>query len=642
MSQLRRFTCVVLTLLSLSAFAKEQFLHDATPEELAMKSVEMAPGAQAVVLQWDHRQDDFTNWESEYVRIKIFDRAAAKYGDIELPFAPGYSWIKTLEARTIHPDGSVVPFTGKTFDKLIVKASGIKVMARTFSLPDIQPGSILELYYVRAWNPDHLASSHWVVQREIPVLKETIWLRPYTKVYSSFFTYQGLPAGKLPTKVGDHFELALENLPAYDEEPYSPPAMMDKARVDFLYTEGETEPAKYWKKTGDDWTDVIEDFIGKPKGSIKTEATTLTNGLTSDDEKLKKLYERAQKIRNLSYEPDKTEKEESREKLRDNRNADDVLSNGYGWRSEITRLFVALARSAGYTANVVRSATRDDLMFSEKIPDSSQLDTELAVVNAGGKDRFFDPGTPFAPFGIVTWQVTGVPGLKLVKKQTAFVEVPHLTAADAVLSRKADLKIDGDVVKGSVKITYNGERALVRRVSGRNDDEAKNKKTMEDDIKSWLPEGSTVTLKSFGPLKSFDDPLVADFDVEMPNLGSFAGSRVLLPLSIFSESAKNPFSASDRKHDLYWDYERQTEDEVVLHLPDGYNIEALPQGTSSNLQALIFKTTWSKDEHSVTFKRLLQVNTLSIERNYYPQIRSFYKRATAADQENVVLKKAAK
>ena len=76
----------------------------------------MAPGAQAAVLMWDHRQDDFASWESEYIRIKIFDRGAAKYGDVELPFMPGYSWIKDLQARTIHADGTVVPFNGKTFD----------------------------------------------------------------------------------------------------------------------------------------------------------------------------------------------------------------------------------------------------------------------------------------------------------------------------------------------------------------------------------------------------------------------------------------------------------------------------------------------------------------------------------------------
>ncbi len=225
MLHVRRLLCVVLTLWSLSAFAKEQIFHDATPAELAMKSVESAPGAQAVVLQWDHRQDDFANWESEYVRIKVFDREAAKYGDIELQYLPQYTWIKDLQARTIHADGTIVPFNGKSYDKLIVKASGVKVMAKTFSLPDIQPGSILEYYYVRAWNPDRLASSRWVVQREIPIVKETLWLKPYTKVYSSFFTYQGLPAGKMPTKVGDHFELVLDNMPADDDETYSPPAL---------------------------------------------------------------------------------------------------------------------------------------------------------------------------------------------------------------------------------------------------------------------------------------------------------------------------------------------------------------------------------------------------------------------------------
>jgi len=637
----RRLLCVVLTLWSLSAFSREQVFHDATPDELAMKNVAMAPGAQAAVLQWDHRQDDFASWESEYVRIKIFDRGAAKYGDVELPFIPGYSWIKDLQARTIHADGTVVPFNGKTFDKLIVKASGVKVMARTFSLPDIQPGSILEYFYVRAWNPDHLESSRWVVQREIPVLKATIWLKPYTKVYSSFFTYQGLPAGKMPTKVGDHFELALENMPAFDDEPFSPPALAEKARVDFLYTSGETEPEKYWKQTGDKLTERIEDFIGNDR-SVKAEAAAITANATTDEEKLKRIYDRVQKIRNLSYEPEKTEKEENREKLRDNRGAGDVLSNGYGWRSEINRLFVALARGAGFTANVVRAATRDDLFFARQIPDSSQLDTELVIVNVGGKDRFLDPGTPFAPMGVIRWQVSGSSGMKLVKKNSAFLDIPHITPAEALMTRKADLKVDGDVVKGNVKITYTGQRALMRRLSGRNDDEAKNKKTMEDDAKSWLPEGSTVTLKSFGPLKGSDEPLVADLDVEMPNLGSFAGSRVLLPLSIFSESAKNPFSVEQRKRDMYWDYERQTDDEVVLHVPDGYNIESVPQGMTNNLQALVFKTTWSKDEHTVTFKRTFTINTLAIDRTYYPQVRSFFKRVSTGDQDNLVLKKAAK
>ena len=445
----------------------------------------------------------------------------------------------------------------------------------------------------------------------------------------------------MPTKVGDHFELTLENMPAYDDEPFSPPALNEKARVDFLYTLGDTDPDKYWKKVGDNFTENIESFIGKPKG-VQTETMKAVGDAATEEAKAKRIYARVQQVRNLSYEPEKTEKEENREKLRDNKSAEDVLNNGYGWRAEINGLFVAMARAAGLTANVVQAASRDEIFFAQQVPDSSQLDTQIASVMIDGKELFVDPATPFAPFGTLRWEVTGTAGLKLVKKASTFVDTPHLTAAQALLTRKADLQIDGDVVKGTVKITYNGERALVRRLAGRNDDEAKNKKTMEDDAKAWLPGGSTVKLKSYGPLKGSDEPLVAELDVEMPNLGSFAGSRVLLPLSVFSESAKNPLAVEKRKHDMYYEYERQTDDEVVLHIPEGYSIEAVPQGLSNNLGALIFKTTWSRDAQSVTFKRTLSVHTLAIARTSYPQVRSFYTRVSTADQDNLILKKTPK
>ena len=45
---------------------------------------------------------------------------------------------------------------------------------------------------------------------------------------------------------------------------------------------------------------------------------------------------------------------------------------------------------------------------------------------------------------------------------------------------------------------------------------------------------------------------------------------------------------------------------------------------------------------NVNVSRSFTVNTLAVERNYYPQIRSFYKRVSTADQDNVILKKAAK
>ena len=50
-----------------------------------------------------------------------------------------------LHARTIRPDGTIVEFSGKAFDKSIVKARSVKYLAKTFTLPDVQVGSILSI-----------------------------------------------------------------------------------------------------------------------------------------------------------------------------------------------------------------------------------------------------------------------------------------------------------------------------------------------------------------------------------------------------------------------------------------------------------------------------------------------------------------
>ena len=109
------------------------------PEELKMTSEPKAPGAPAIILFREVNRDDRgkTAHEDVYFRIKILTEEGRKYGDIEIPFFRDSGKIVNIHARTIRPDGSVVDFTGKAFDKSIVKARGIRYMAKTFTMPDV-------------------------------------------------------------------------------------------------------------------------------------------------------------------------------------------------------------------------------------------------------------------------------------------------------------------------------------------------------------------------------------------------------------------------------------------------------------------------------------------------------------------------
>lgn len=132
------------------------------PDELKMTSEPKAPGAPAIILYREVNRDDRgrTAHEDVYFRIKILTEEGRKNADIEIPFFGNQGSVVNIHARTIEPDGSVVPFTGKAFDKSMVKARGLKYMAKTFTLPDVRVGSILEYYYTTDLSEDFIFDSH--------------------------------------------------------------------------------------------------------------------------------------------------------------------------------------------------------------------------------------------------------------------------------------------------------------------------------------------------------------------------------------------------------------------------------------------------------------------------------------------------
>jgi transglutaminase-like putative cysteine protease len=630
---------IILSAATLIARERPDEFRTATPQELSMTAVDFAPGASAVILDWVQWRDDVDSRETEYVRIKILSEEGKKYGDVSIPYIPLIANLDKLEARTTKPDGTVVPFTGKTFEKLIVKTGGVRLISKTFSLPDVRPGSIIEYRYTLGMRTMMLYGKRFTVQRELPVVREKIWLRPYGSFYN-FFGFRGLPPGKKPEMVDkDHYEMTLDNVPAFEEERYSPPEYEVKPIVNFYYMAEKVEVDEFWKKTGKELTSSIEDFISGDPTPIHNAAAEAVAGAATSEEKLRKLYAVTQKVRNLAYESDKTEAEER--KLRDNKSAQDVLRNGYGYSGEITRLFVALARSAGFDAHSVRIGSRDDSFFSKKLPVSDQLDSEVALVSVDGKEMVFDPGTPNAPFGIVAWQKAYVPGMKLVKKQdAAWMQTPTPLAQEALVTRKAALHVDGEALKGKVTVTYKGQEALVRRLSNYTDDEAATKKALEDGIKTRFPEGAVVKLTKLTGMKTADPEVVAEYDIELPNAGSFAGSRALIPLSVFHATDKNPFAPATRRAAVYFHYPWVEEDEVTLDVPSGYAVETMPNPADLDANIIAYTTRYVNGTTSVQFKRHMMVNTLFVPKEEYEKLRTVYSRITSTDQEQVVLRKA--
>ncbi len=110
----------------------------------------------------------------------------------------------------------------------------------------------------------------------------------------------------------------------------------------------------------------------------------------------------------------------------------------------MTWLFLGLARAGGFDASPVRIATRDDHFFKPNIMRTRDLNTNVVLVKLNGKDMYFDPGSAFAPFGLLPWAEAGTVGLKLDKDGGTWVTTALPESSASQIVRKADLNLTSD------------------------------------------------------------------------------------------------------------------------------------------------------------------------------------------------------
>jgi hypothetical protein len=628
---------VLLGLADARRAAAEDWL-PVNPGDLAAKDSAEKPGAHAIYLYREDIRDDTQNHDDFYERIKIFTEEGKKYADIELPYGFDGSSIGNVRARTIRPDGSIVEWNGKLLDKTIVKAHGFKVRAKTFTLPDVEVGCIIEYKYRQFLSSEYLYNITWQVQKDLFTRQAKFAFRASSLYDLMWITH--LVSKDTPVARGKDgmIHLDAQNVPALDKEDYMPPEEVLRAQVDFFYTmNGTTDPEKFWKAAGKNWFDYSEHFIGHRK-AIADEAARTVATTDSPETKLRKLYARAQKIRNISFEAQRTEQEAKREKLKEDDNVEDVLKHGAGDGVAIDYLFCALARAAGFDSSVVRVSTRNRYFFSKDMLEARQLNDVVISVKLGEKDIYLDPGNIHAPFGLLPWMETGVTGLKLDKQGGQFLTTTQTQPSDALTQRVAKLVMDDDgQVTGKVTVTYSGQEALLRRLESNNDDDAARKQSLLDEAKSWVPAGATVELTNSPDWTGPDAPLVAEFNVKMRVWGASTGRRLLLSQRVFASPIARQFDHASRIYPVYFDYAYAGVDDVTLQLPLTLRVGSVPPPQNRRTDLGFYEISSEKQDASLHFTRKMGLTGILYPVQIYGQLRNFFNQVKVGDEQQVVL-----
>ena len=263
---------------------------------------------------------------------------------------------------------------------------------------------------------------------------------------------------------------------------------------------------------------------------------------------------------------------------------------------------------------------------------------EIAVVNLAGKDIYLDPGTKFCPYGYLRWIRTSTQGIKLDKKGGVFVMAPAAPYDKATTRRNAEMALDGGGnLTGTITVKFEGGDALEHRLDELDTDDAGKKKDLEDELQGWLPTGAIIKMTKAEGWETSDGPLTATFSVDMPGYASAAGKRFLVPAYLFQARQMDAFKHVDRKYPVYFPYAFGEVDRVNIKLPAGYTLENTPQAQTARLGYAGYQNVAQFDGKQLVTQRILQVNGIFFKLDQYPEVKTFFGKVQAGDEQQAVL-----
>ncbi len=573
--------------------------------ELDMKTPLVEPDSDAEAIFWEVRLDDKKGGKmfyTHYVRVKIFtERGRERFSKFDIPFDKDKK-VEEVAARVIKPDGTIKELQpGDIFERELLKAGKISIKAKSFAVPGIEPGVIVEYQYKETLKGDSAQNERLFFQRDVPMQKVTYYVRP-RKDSSLNFDYQNMPQMRFLMNDEGFYVGTRENVPAFKEEPQMPPE--DEVRQ-WVLLSYESYFSFRWSFLGNPLGYGFDE-ITKPSKEIEQKARELTANAADDDEKLRILYDFTQKqIRNVSY--DKSFTDEQRENLK-NKKASDTLKHGMGDISDINDLFASLAKAIGFDVNAMFSGNRGNNFFNyEKDLHPRYIHRSGVAVRRGNVWKPFDPGTPYMPFGMTFWHDELISTMIAGGGGYNWIRLPLTDQSKNLSKRTGKFKLLEDgTLEGTLRVEHNGQQAIMRR----SDMFQRSVSEREEIIKgSWKQSISTAEISEFS-MENFNDPskpYTYSFKVRVPNYAQKTGKRLFLQPGFFEYGRSPLFSAETRKYSIYFEFPWSEDDDIEIELPKNFEADSIESPGAVNeakgIGALKIKIELVKEPNVLKYSR---------------------------------------
>ncbi len=598
---------------------------------------------------------------TRHVLIKILKESGLQYADIEIPFDAGDE-VHNIQGRTIRKDGTVVYLHAEDirekslFPEYILFSDS---KAKIFAMPGAEVGSVIEYSYATLYTSPF--PPVWRFQRSVPVLLSTFALE-----VPSFLRYNYMIASKGQVDVEKSIShpplmtravYKAKNVPAITHEPYMLPEEEVATRIYFslgsLTFLGVSVPIEgdSWEIVGENLWGILKEKI-KIEGNIRTTVRQLIGELTTDQEKIAKIYEFVQsKIRYvaIAIKGGKVVPHDPKE----------VFTNKYGDCKDKAILLITMLKAADIDAYPVLARSSDSGEVIDNFFSGQQFNHMIVAVPAHyfeGLDNYddvvvegemaysssddvliFDATTSAVPFGQIPWYLEDTKALVIKEKESSLMRIPTTLGPANSTTRvcEVDMQDDGSFVCSMV-CTKERQEACRARFFLQHISETERKEWFGSILSRDCP-GAILDDYSIYDLYELERPLTLNYTFTVPQYAQDIESFLVFSPCIVRNPMVEDLSRKEREHAIQFEYRKATIDVINIKIPSEYDVKTVPDAFLKTSKYVDYSYSCYTDGEKVVLNKQFLIKGTVIPVSEYEELRILFEDISVSERKKLTL-----
>ena len=424
------------------------------------------------------------------------------------------------------------------------------------------------------------------------------------------------------------FALQVENLPALKKEAFSRP-MNERlplawfAPTDFVYygTKGSL----------DCWADYGKWEYGLIQGrdqlteAERQELHQLTDGLKTDREKVEAIYHRLEK--NTRYvavllgiggqQPAP---------------ASHVSKSGFGDCKGLSNYMRAMLNEVGIASHYTTVSTTNRQLQS-RFASVGQMNHVILQVPLSGDTLWLECTNPQLPMGYVHARIAGHDAIEISEHGGRLVRLPAYADSANVMHSTISIQLSN---QGAADVKFEQQTTNSQYESTipllKMDGKERQSALLQ---MVHIPQAEVRQLE----LTEAGASIRLEADIKSQRYATQTGQRLMVPVCPIHRGYAVPNSNTERQEDIYRDMGYLDVDDISIHIPDGYEVEAKPKDMHVESVFGTFSFTLQEESQNVHVSIRLLMKSGTFPKALFPELASFIRTISASYNQKVVLKR---